>query len=409
MSRIIPALVVVPIVVAVAPAQPPDDPLDRVTFRLTTTPAAAPAPVLKYQFRTPANERHPGNAAVDYCRAALLLPEWPREPEKGEKLRADQDRWLEAKLDAFPTDEVTAFLKPFDAGFAALDAAARREGLDWRQGVPLEPGGFDGYLREIQKFRELGYLNRFRVRRDLARNDFDRAAVAVRSGFRLGQAVAEGPTLLQLLGGIAVCHSGWGDAVAFVGRPGSPNLYWALASLPRPLVGPRPALEGEEEFNVRGFRAQGPFTKADADAYHAFMHDVRRAFTLPYQKAIAELDDIAARERNRSKARGEPPEKGYAAVVPFMRKCYHAHARLDRWMAALMAVEAVRLHTAGAKGAPPAALADIIAVAVPPDPFTGRPFEYAARADGFTLAAPPPAGEDWNSINDVRFVITFRR
>ena len=403
------ALLALPLAVALAPAQPKDDPLERFTYRLTTTPAAAPTPALKFQFRTSAAERLSGNAALDYYRAALLMPEWPREPEKGEKLRADQDRWLEAKLDAFPDAEVTAFLKPFDAGFAALDAAARREVVDWRQGVKLEHDGMDGYLREIQKFREVSYLNRFRVRRDLARNDFDRAAVAVRSGFRLGQAVAEGPTLLQMLVGVAVCHSGWGDAVAFVGRPGSPNLYWALASLPRPLVDPRPALEGEEEFNVRGYRAQGPFTKADEHAFRAFMHDVRRAFPLPYQKAIAELDDIAARERERSKARGEPAEKGYAAVVPFMRKCYHVHAQLDRRMAGLMAVEAVRLHTAGAKGAPPAALADIIAVAVPPDPFTGRPFVYAARADGFTLAAPPPAGEDWNSINDVRFVITFRR
>ena len=278
---------------APAAAQDKDDPLDRTTYKLTTTPA--PAPGLHTEFRVRATDRLPGNAALDYYRAAGLLPEWPREPQQGEKLRADQDRWLDAKPDEFPDTEVTAYLKQFDAGFVALDAAARREAVDWRQGVKLEQDGLGGFLREIQKFREVASLNRLRIRRDLARNEFDDAALALRSGFGLGKAVGEGPVTIQMLVGIAICSVTWGDAVQFVGRPGSPNLYWALASLPRPLIDPRPALEGEEEFMERGLRAQVAYPKETADVCRAIWNDQRRAFMLPYPRATAELDKVTTR------------------------------------------------------------------------------------------------------------------
>lgn len=261
-------------------------------------------------------------------------------------------------------------------------------------------------MREGAKFRIIARLNGIRVRRDLARSDFDAAILAVRSGFRLSQAVGEGPVILNLLVGTRIGEVAVGHASQVLGHSGSPNLYSALSSLPRPIFDPRPSLEGEEVFTDRAYRTKGPFPKDAADAYHAFMHDVRRAFALPYHKATTEFVNIAGRERARVEARGIPLEEGYTGWVPMMRKCYHDLARLDRQMAGLMAVEAVRLHAAGAKGVPPAALANVTAVPVPPDPFTGRPFEYAANPDGFKITAP----EDSNSPGSgFRYEVTFRR
>jgi hypothetical protein len=388
---------------APAATQEKEDPLDRFTFKLTTT--AAPASGLRTEFRVRATDRLPGNAAVDYYRAVVLRPEWPRDAEKGAKLRADQDRWMGAKLDEFPVDEVNSYLKQFGDGFETLDIAARRETVDWRQGVKLDSANMTGFLHEIQQFREFSSANRLRIRRDLAGNKFEDAAVALRSGFHLGKAVGEGPVTIQMLVGVAICANTWGGAIDYIGRPGSPNLYWALASLPRPLVDPRPAIEGEEEFMERGIRAQVAYPKETADAIRPIWDDQRRAFMLPYPRATAELDKIAARTAELKKARNEPAVALFALGVPAMRKCYHAVARLDRQMAGLMAVEAVRLHAAGAKGAPPAALADVTAVPVPPDPYAGRPFEYVARADGFTLTAPETDGIPGSGF---RFIVAFR-
>lgn len=391
---------------AVVAAQPRDDSLDRSTYKLSTTPAAAPVPALKYELRVRQPDKLPGNAALDYYRAALLAPDWPRDPKESETLHAKLVGWEAMPIAELPVAEVTAYLDTFAGGFEALDAAVRRESLDWRQGVPLSTTQPDPPLREWMKYREIARLNGFRVRLDLVRGDFNAAISAVRSGFRLSQAVGEGPILLNQLVGTAIGHETVGHARQIIGHPGSPNLYWALSSLPRPVIDPRPALEGEEVYGERSYRAQGPFPKDAADSFRGFMHDVRRTFALPYPRATAEWDNIAERERARSKARGEPPEKGHAAVVPFMRKCYSTLARLDRQMAGLMAVEAVRLHAAGAKGVPPAALADVTAVPVPPDPYTGRPFEYAANPDGFRITAPEDPNRPGSGF---RYEVAFRR
>jgi hypothetical protein len=74
-------------------------------------------------------------------------------------------------------------------------------------------------------------------------------------------------------------------------------------------------------------------------------------------------------------------------------KVYAAVARTDRRFAALRCLEALRLYAAGHDGRLPQRLVDITEVPVPPDPVTGKPFEYEARGDTARLAAPVPAGQ----------------
>lgn len=387
-------------------AQPKDDPLDRFTFKLTTTPAAAPVPALKYEFRVRQPDKLPGNAALDYYRAALLVPEWPRDVKDGEKLHAKLDRWEALPLDELPVEEVSDYLNQFVGGFEALDAAARRELLDWRQGVPLDPNKLEPLFRETGKFREIARLNGFRIRLALARGDYDDAATALRSGFRFAQAVGEGPVLINLLVGTSIGAVTVGQANQFVGRPGSPNLYWALASLPRPVIDPRPALEGEAEFNDRGVKAMIPLAKDGIERWRAVRDELHLVFGRPYPEAKAAWARVRARAEALKTEHPGPVTAVYALTVPALEKTYYSAARLDRRVAGLTAVEAVRLHAAGASGKAPAALADVTAVPVPPDPATARPFEYAAREDGFTLTAPEDPASPGSGF---RYVVTFRR
>lgn len=391
---------------AVVAAQPKDDPLDRFTFKLSTTPAAAPVPALKYEFRVRHTDKLPGNAALDYYRASLLVPEWPRDPKESEKQHAKLDGWEAMPLDELPVAEVTDYLNQFVGGFEALDAAARREVVDWRQGVPLDPNKIEPLFRETGKFRELARLNGFRIRRDLARGDFDAAATALRSGFRLSQAVGEGPVLINLLVGTSIGALTVGQANHFVGRPGSPNLYWALSSLPRPVINPRPSLEGEAEFNERGGRSLFPLAKEGIDRWRTVRDEQHLAFGLPYPEAKAAWAKIRARVDVMKAERADPVTAVYAMTVPAVEKAYYSFTRLDRRVAGLTAVEAVRMHAAGAGGKAPAALADVTVVPVPADPATGRPFEYTGRAGGFTITAPEDPASPGSGF---RYVITFRR
>jgi hypothetical protein len=385
-------LIAIPLAVslaAAAAAQPKDDPLDRNTVKLTTTATAGPPLTTGFRVRVP--DRTPGNAVFDYLRASVLVPDWPRDAKEGERRQAKLDAWAAASLDQFPVAEVTTYLDTFAGGFEALDAGARRELVDWRQGIPLTQARLGDLMREIQRYREIARLNGLRVRRDLARNDFGAAANDLRSGFRLAQAVGEGPVTLQLLVGVAIGSITVGQADRFVGRPGSPNLYHALADLPRPLIDPRPALEGEVAFFDRTVKetvllAGGP------GRVRPLWDDLHRAFGHPYPRAAAEFKRVRERAEEFKRNDLTPLGSLFALSVPAMEKTYYATARLDRRVAGLTAVEAVRLHAAGNGGKAPAVLADVTAVPVPADPFTGRPFGYEALADGFTLtAAEDPA------------------
>ncbi|QDU21590.1 hypothetical protein [Urbifossiella limnaea] len=399
------------LVAAAAAAQPKAEaapaPAPQNVRKLTTTPAAAPVPALRLTLRAKPTDRVPGNAALDYYRASLLVPDWPRDPKESEKHHAKLDGWEATPLDKLPVAEVTAYLDTFAGGFEVLDAAARRDAVDWQQGVPVRLDRIGDLLRDTGKLREIARLNGFRVRRDLANDDFDAATRDLRSGFRLSKAVGEGSTTLQLLIGIALGSITVGQADQLVGRPGSPNLYWALADLPRPLIDPRPALDGETVFFEEHVRKTFLAGKDSADLCRAVREDQYKAFRLPYPRATAELAKARARAEALKKERPDAVVSVFALTVPAIEKVYHSHARLDRRLDALTAVEAVRLHAAANKGTPPAALADITAVPVPNDPFTGRPFEYTARADGFTLTAPEVEGG--SPGNGVRYEVTFRR
>src|SRR5262249_120816 len=135
----------------------------------------------------------------------------------------------------------------------------------------------------------------------------------------------------------------------------------------------------------------------------------RKSFPLPSPQARAELG--RGRERaNKIKA----TEKDvfvqlFLLLVPATEKVHEAHSRLERRLAGLRAVEAVRLHAAANNGRPPKALSEITGVVVPDDPYTGKPFVYAADANTFTLEAPPTDGEQPNPANSFRYQVTIRK
>ncbi len=80
-------------------------------------------------------------------------------------------------------------------------------------------------------------------------------------------------------------------------------------------------------------------------------------------------------------------------------------ARADEQLAALRVVEALRDHAARHGGRPPATLDEVVDLPIPPDPVTGRPFEYHADGVTATLTLPVPAGVGGKS--GTRYELTF--
>lgn len=107
---------------------------------------------------------------------------------------------------------------------------------------------------------------------------------------------------------------------------------------------------------------------------------------LPYGEA-APLYDAA--EASRKKA-GDPVTSLIRQIAPTIRGAHQGEAKLDRRVAALRVVEAIRMQAAADRGKLPETLEAIKVVPVPSDPLTGKPFVLHGDGDGngLTLSSP---------------------
>jgi len=106
--------------------------------------------------------------------------------------------------------------------------------------------------------------------------------------------------------------------------------------------------------------------------------------------------------------RTEHPEAMFLAayMMPALNNVMVTRARLDRRLAMLEVVEALRLYAAGA-GKLPGRLGDIQDVPIPLDPVTGKVFEYTVENNRAVLWAPAPPEEADHERGGVRYEITL--
>ena len=122
-------------------------------------------------------------------------------------------------------------------------------------------------------------------------------------------------------------------------------------------------------------------------SYDEFRDDTFKATYLPYPEARRVFAEAAVHR----KAAAETEGRRFAdALLPAISKVQWAQTRLDRNIAALRVVEALRLHAAAHDGALPDKLSEVTAAPIPDDPGTGMPFEYQRDGDGATLISRIP-------------------
>jgi hypothetical protein len=145
-----------------------------------------------------------------------------------------------------------------------------------------------------------------------------------------------------------------------------------------------------------------------AAVYRETWDDQAKLYFAPQPFARAEFAKLKDRVQDLRKAAGNDPLLGtFALVFPAVEKVYGAYARTERKIAALRAIEAVRMHAA-ATGSLPATLAAVTAVPVPNDPGTGEPFGYVSADGVATLSAPAPAGEPAGPQNTLTYELRLR-
>ena len=238
-------IVLIAALAAPAVAQPPaaEDPNVPQSISLTLAPAAEPRPALKYRLIPAAAERTPGNAAPYYYRAIMHLNNLPKEHWK--PYDENQEKWLSSDPAVFPKEEVAKWL-PAGAWRSQLKTAVYREYCDWDYRIQdlrgMEVVGF--LLQEVQDCRQLGRVLRLQAHYEIMDGRPEDAIETLRLGYQLAHDVAQPPLLINGLVGIAIASLMNEELQALIDR-GGPNMYWAIASLPQPLVSLRQAMEFE--------------------------------------------------------------------------------------------------------------------------------------------------------------------
>ncbi len=120
------------------------------------------------------------------------------------------------------------------------------------------------------------------------------------------------------------------------------------------------------------------------DRYRAIWDDHHKAGYLPAREAIAQ---VAAAEPRRAQDKNGPLVL-FVQYLPAVGSAMMAELRLDRRVAALRVIEAIRIHAAANNRALPEALKQISDVPVPDDPATGKPFDYHRDGSSASLSGP---------------------
>lgn len=269
--------------------------------QITFTPQGEIQPALRYQFLPPQIELKPGNAPIFYARAAMLRPDSPQAIAQANEKMND---WDELRASELPLDEVRGFVEGHRGLYRELDDAARRRDCDWQLEERMQAETIGLLLPELQNYRELARWLKLKAKLEIAEGRFDEAARTMQTGFAMAHHLANGPTLIHSLVGLAINAIFCNVAEDFIRQPGAPNLYWALATLPQPFTDLRGPLSGEMRFQ-EGLAPPldrlegGPLSNEEAN--------------LLLEGTFAKLQELG-RDMG---ARGMVPQLGLAAYVAF--------------------------------------------------------------------------------------------
>lgn len=239
MKRILLCVLLASGVFAARPAWAEEEKTPAIKF--TLHPAAEPRPALKYQLLPGFLDRKPGNAAVTYNKAMFHIY---RNNPGDEDLQEQLSAWMETPLTELPCDEVEKKLR-YSWVFDEVARAARQETCDWQLPMREAENPMEIWLPEIQETRTLARLLAAKARLQIAKGQYDEAVHTLQTGCALGRHVAEVPCLVGALVGMAITNIMSEQLEAFIQQPDSPNLYWALSTLPQPIISLHKALEVE--------------------------------------------------------------------------------------------------------------------------------------------------------------------
>jgi hypothetical protein len=353
------------------------------------------------------------------------------------------------------------------------DEAALMETPDWQILLQFKKEGMMLLLPEVQQLRGLAAALTVRLRAEIAAGHIDDAVRTIKTLLALGRHLGEHPAVIGNLVGLAIVGIAVGPIDELIEQPGCPNLYWALTTLPDPVVGIRKGLQGErmmftnelspldggspmteaqlrkmvEKINLMvAMTGEGGGLTMEAKAWLGkTILDEERVATSRKRlvksglkeeqvKHFPALQVILLDEKRAFDLRRDDElkwltlptwqaEAGLASLPRYQQEGHPLFAKmLMTWALrsrraqgrveqrfALLRIVEAIRLHAASHDGKPPAKLADIEVPIPVDPFTGKPFQY--RVDGQTavIQGTPPRGEEKKPSFNVRYEVTLRK
>lgn len=299
--------------------------------RMSLPPKGEPEPALRYQLLPQAVETTPEDPLAIYYASIEQVGAKPDDQKELERI----EELLKVPLADLPRDEARQLLTGYAGVLKHVDVAARRTRINWDLGV--RELGFEMYLPSLSKWRNTARIVALRARLAIAEGRHDDAIRSLQTGYAMTRHVADGPTIIQSLVGVSIASLMNQQVEELLQAPGSPNLYWALATLPRPLVDLRAGV---------GFEA--------SILYQAIpeLQQVRSGKLSPQQwqelpGKIARMLDIGQAEEVQNGWQNKVAVAGLAAkLYPDARKCLLTQGLSEEQVKAMPVQQVVLTYTA---------------------------------------------------------------
>jgi len=226
-------------------------------IEMTVSPAPQTDPIFKHRLTFLPSETTAGNAATIYMH--LFAGDFLKDCRHFEETFEEElHSWAAygTPRDQIPLDKLREASARFDGYIKNYVArASRRRNCDW--GYDLDelrgPIAIGILLDGLQDTRSVSRIIALQTKLAIFESRFDDAVDLMRMNYRLAENVGEVEAIVGNL--IAIAETGItnNSMVDLIAAPDSPNMYWALTELPRPIVSVREALRMDIGLALRIF------------------------------------------------------------------------------------------------------------------------------------------------------------
>ncbi|MHC4355866.1 MAG: hypothetical protein ACYS0H_24455, partial [Planctomycetota bacterium] len=208
-------------------------------LELPVHPAKAPEPAEKYSLVPKADKQTDADAVPLYEKAIQAM-------KGGRKQQKQIYEWLKLPPEELPQEQVEEAIQKNLESLRLVAQAVRCKQCNWPKWKP----GMN--LPDQTIYRSLAFVISLQARLEIVRGQYDSALLTMQTGFGMARHVGQGPTTMQAMVGTAIGALVCREVELFIEGKDSPNLYWALANLPRPLVDVTNAIDSETA-NLKGY------------------------------------------------------------------------------------------------------------------------------------------------------------